>query len=103
MIIVSKKIFLTSSIIGAANGKLKMFTRPFWISFSYNVLHFSGSGRFNTGENLYWYSITDFGYKLDINMVLSGWFDEHRDYTYRPLSGSDFGGSAQIGHYTQVR
>ncbi|XP_063824559.1 venom allergen 5-like [Ostrinia nubilalis] len=61
-----------------------------------------GSGRWSVGENLYWYSITDFGYKLDANLALTAWFDEHKDYTYGPLSSSDFGGPNQIGHYTQM-
>ncbi|CAH0407271.1 unnamed protein product [Chilo suppressalis] len=62
-----------------------------------------GSGRFSiTGENLYWYSTTDHTYKLSPESALKAWFDEYRDYYYGPIKNSDFGGSKQIGHYTQM-
>ncbi|CAK1598787.1 unnamed protein product [Parnassius mnemosyne] len=63
-----------------------------------------GSGRFETGENLYSYGTTDSKHKIDIDDSLKSWFDEHQHYTYGPLSISDFDGSSkyQIGHYTQM-
>ncbi|XP_037296592.1 scoloptoxin SSD976, partial [Manduca sexta] len=62
-----------------------------------------GSGRFRTGENLYWYSTTDRSFKLNVGSALDAWWDEHKDYRYGPLKASDFSSSVQIGHYTQVR
>ncbi|XP_075972032.1 venom allergen 5-like [Anticarsia gemmatalis] len=62
------------------------------------------SGRFKTGENLYWYSTTDANYRLTPDQALESWFSEHANYTYGPLKKSDFDGSKnyQIGHYTQM-
>ncbi|KAL4707910.1 hypothetical protein ACJJTC_013701 [Scirpophaga incertulas] len=60
------------------------------------------SGRFNTGENLYWYSTTDRSYSLNLDSALEVWFKEHKDYSYGPMKYSDFRGSKKIGHYTQM-
>ncbi|CAG4992959.1 unnamed protein product [Parnassius apollo] len=72
--------------------------------FSHNPDRNIGSGRFKTGENIYWYSTTDSKHKIDIDSSLKSWFDEYQHYTYGPLSMSDFDGSSQyqIGHYTQM-
>ncbi|XP_026737612.1 venom allergen 5-like [Trichoplusia ni] len=62
------------------------------------------SGRFTTGENLYWYYTTDSKYNLNPDMALESWFGEHANFTYGPLQESDFDNSKnyQIGHYTQM-
>lgn len=64
----------------------------------------SASGRFKTGENLYWYYTTDSKYNLNPDMALESWFGENANFTYGPLQESDFDNSKnyQIGHYTQV-
>ncbi|XP_047984121.1 scoloptoxin SSD976-like [Leguminivora glycinivorella] len=61
-----------------------------------------GSGKYQTGENLYWYMTSDKSYKLNVDNALKSWFEEYKDYTYSPMKGSDFTGKKQIGHYTQM-
>ncbi|XP_026737616.1 venom allergen 5-like isoform X2 [Trichoplusia ni] len=62
------------------------------------------SGRFFTGENLYWYSTTDSKYNLNPDMALESWFSEHVNFTHGPLRKSHFDKSKshKIGHYTQM-
>ncbi|CAD0197473.1 unnamed protein product [Chrysodeixis includens] len=62
------------------------------------------SGRFSTGENLYWYSTTNTKHVLNPDSALQSWFSEHVNYTFGPLKHSDFDHSKnyQIGHYTQM-
>ncbi|CAB3237122.1 unnamed protein product [Arctia plantaginis] len=62
------------------------------------------SGRFRTGENLFWYSTTNHNYQLSPETAVEAWFREHHNYTYGPIRRSDFDGSKsyQIGHYTQM-
>ncbi|CAH0702957.1 unnamed protein product [Spodoptera exigua] len=62
------------------------------------------TGRFTTGENLYWYSTTNLRYELNLENALNSWFSEHENYTYGPLKSSDFDGSRDydIGHFTQM-
>ncbi|KAI5644473.1 cysteine-rich secretory protein family domain-containing protein [Phthorimaea operculella] len=58
------------------------------------------SGRFGTGENIYYYSTTDRNFNFDVDEALESWFSEHKDYTYKPMCIEDFTGP-QVGHYTQ--
>ncbi|XP_026737682.1 venom allergen 5-like [Trichoplusia ni] len=62
------------------------------------------SGRFTTGENLYWYSTTNSKYELDPNNPLESWFSEHVNFTFGPLHAHDFdiSNNYDIGHYTQM-
>ncbi|KPI91338.1 Venom allergen 5.02 [Papilio xuthus] len=73
-------------------------------NFAHNPDKTIGSRRFHTGENLYWYATTDLTHKLDVESSLKSWFDEHRNYSYGPLTMRDFNRSTkkQIGHYTQM-
>ncbi|KAI8424435.1 hypothetical protein MSG28_002927 [Choristoneura fumiferana] len=54
------------------------------------------------GENIYWYSTTASSYKLNADDALEAWFDEHKDFYFGAIKPEDFGGSKQIGHYTQM-
>ncbi|KAI8424431.1 hypothetical protein MSG28_002925 [Choristoneura fumiferana] len=56
------------------------------------------SGRFTTGENLYWHVVR----KPNVDQALDDWFDEYKDFTFDAIKWEDFGGSKQIGHYTQM-
>ncbi|KAL4707916.1 hypothetical protein ACJJTC_013707 [Scirpophaga incertulas] len=60
------------------------------------------SGRYETGENLYWYITSDFNYQLNPDSACESWFNEYKDYTYGKMKPSDFGGPKDIGHYTQM-
>lgn len=60
------------------------------------------SGRFTTGENIYWYSTTASSHKLNADDALEAWFNEHKDFSFGAIKWEDFGGSKQVGHYTQV-
>lgn len=62
------------------------------------------SGRFTTGENLYWYSAMNSNQELNVDNALESWFDEHKMFKYNQIESSDFDGSKsyQIGHYTQM-
>ncbi|CAH2071295.1 unnamed protein product, partial [Iphiclides podalirius] len=72
--------------------------------FTHNPDKSIGTGRFKTGENLYWYGTTDSKHKIDVDSSLKSWFDEYEHYTFGPLKESQFDGSSQyqIGHYTQM-
>ncbi|XP_021188834.3 venom allergen 5 [Helicoverpa armigera] len=62
------------------------------------------SGRFKTGENLYWYSTTVNKYELEPDSAIQSWFSENVNFTFGPLQPSDFDNSKDydIGHYTQM-
>ncbi|XP_022825449.1 venom allergen 5-like [Spodoptera litura] len=62
------------------------------------------SGRFLTGENLYWYSTTNHKYNLDLEKGLASWFSEHVNFTFGPLTNAMFDRNRphDIGHYTQM-
>ncbi|XP_050562580.1 venom allergen 5.02 [Spodoptera frugiperda] len=62
------------------------------------------SGRFKTGENLHWYSTTNLNYELDLERSLDSWFSEHVNFTFGPLTNSQFDAKRKcdIGHYTQM-
>lgn len=72
--------------------------------FSHNPDRIIGSGRFETGENIYMSYSSDPNSKLNIKSALRSWFNEHKDYTtFEPIKPSHFDGSnKQIGHYTQM-
>ncbi|XP_014367815.2 venom allergen 5 [Papilio machaon] len=72
--------------------------------FEHNPDKTIGSGRFKTGENLYYFGSSNPDAKLNIEQGLSAWFDEYKDYSYGPMTRSLFDGSSQvqIGHYTQM-
>ncbi|VVD01845.1 venom allergen 5 2-like [Leptidea sinapis] len=70
--------------------------------FSHNPNRTVGSKRFFTGENIYWSASTDKTFILDPNSAMESWFNEYKDYKYRPLEISDFQSKKMIGHYTQM-
>lgn len=74
------------------------------MSFSTILNFYSGSGRFETGENIFMSSSSDPNSELNIKSALRSWFNEHKDYTtFEAINASHFDGSKkQIGHYTQV-
>nr|QTY40917.1 venom polypeptide precursor [Doratifera vulnerans] len=71
-------------------------------NFAHNPDRTIGSGRFDTGENIYMYATSNKSYELQVDSALKAWFNEKKDYTYKQLSLSDFGGGPQTGHYTQM-
>ncbi|XP_041970898.1 venom allergen 5-like [Aricia agestis] len=61
------------------------------------------SGRFGTGENIFWSASNNPAYEVDLDSVMDSWFNEYKDYTYGPLQITDFTNrEKQIGHYTQM-
>ncbi|XP_059046094.1 venom allergen 5.02-like [Achroia grisella] len=72
--------------------------------FKHNPDSTIGTGRFETGENIYMFSTTGRNLKLNITDFLDSWFNEYKYYTYGSLSDADFEtpDEKQIGHYTQM-
>ncbi|XP_026746524.1 venom allergen 5-like [Trichoplusia ni] len=59
------------------------------------------SGRFDTNENLFWYSTTDSKYVIHPKIILDNWFDENKNYTFGPMNSEHFK-VQNVGHYTQM-
>ncbi|KAJ0178790.1 hypothetical protein K1T71_005565 [Dendrolimus kikuchii] len=61
-------------------------------------------GRFNTGENIHWFSTSDKKFVFNPDAALGSWFAEHKNYKFSPVQWSDFKRAQdnQIGHYTQM-
>lgn len=51
----------------------------------------------NYGENIFWGGCCDFYHPIDASIA---WYEEKQDYTYGPISSSDYGKTT--GHYTQM-
>ncbi|XP_045497492.1 venom allergen 5.02-like [Colias croceus] len=70
--------------------------------FEHNPDRTIGSNRFTTGENIYWQGSTDKNLKFNPENALNSWFNEHKDYTYGPLTSEQMQSKKMVGHYTQM-